>query len=58
MSSRYVSEDGAQQIVVSTSWVESGSGMIPPGTITFMRWVGPQDQHMPVVFRYAGDARD
>jgi hypothetical protein len=56
MSNFLYSEEktGGRTIQLAIPWDTSGSGLIPPGKITFMQWVGPKDEHVPVEFFYVG----
>lgn len=47
---------GGRTIRLVIPWDSSGSGLMPPGKITFTQWVGPNDEHEPVEFFYTGEA--
>ena len=47
---------GGRTIRLNLPGDASGSGLIPPGKVTFMQWIGPTDEHVPVDFYFVQEA--
>ena len=45
---------GGRTIRLNLPWDASGSGLIPPGTVTFMQWTAVG--HVPVEFYFVQEA--